>query len=158
MGSTRPSARTARAIALGIALPLVACSPGGEEAPTGLPGIADGGSVLFFTQNATPGLQMEALYRGPVTLDGAGCLRLRFAEGPTAIWPEGFRLAREDAGLLVLDADGRSVGRIGGEFQFSGGTVASLHAGLPVSPEVRAEAQERCPGRYWVVGGILPED
>lgn len=149
---------TARAMAMGLALSLAACSPGGEEAPMGLSGIADGGSVLFFTQNATPGAQMEALYRGPVTLDGAGCLRSRLTEGPTVIWPEGFRLAREHDGLRVLDRDGRTVGRIGREFRLSGGVVASLHAGVPVSPEVRTEAQEHCPGRYWLVGGVMGED
>lgn len=125
-------------------LALVACS-----APTDPD---EAGPVLFLTQNAVPDATMDALFEGRVSLDGAGCLRLDLDGEHTVVWPTGYTLESTDRGLAVRDGEGRVVGHVAGSFRLSGGEVQALHDGIGMDRGEKAEAEIRCPGRYWIVG------
>lgn len=135
-----------------VVLALAACSPDGSADPLRLSRAGGADGTVFLTLDASPGVWMEALAVGPVERDAAGCLRLGGPDRHTVVWPMGFRLAGDGDDLRVVDAGGRVVGPVGGSFRLSGGEVATLHDGLPISEETRAEAEARCPGRYWLVG------
>ena len=104
----------------------------------------------LLSQNAPPLVMMDALYEGRVAADANGCIRLETSDRHTVIWPYQFKLS----GNAVLDADGRTIGTLGGQFKFGGGEVASLNIPL-ISDADRARAGARCPGRFWIVGEIL---
>lgn len=142
-------------VALALALSLGACaSPEGPRASGNEGTVAELQGATLMTHGALPtqdptDLGMDALFRGTVGTDRAGCLRLE--SGQTAIWPAGYDLAARDGGLSVVNAAGEVVGNVGGEFRLGGGEVATLE-GIPViSDEVRSVAEERCPGPYWLV-------
>lgn len=145
------------AVAVLAAFLLASCSPGGDADPTTLSRSGDRDDAVFLTLDATPDAWMDALYEGPVRWDAAGCLRLESSDRHTVVWPVGFDLVRRGGQLRVVDAEGREVGQIGGTFRLTGGEVPSLHDGVPMSAETRAEAERRCPGRYWIVGEVLPD-
>lgn len=161
-GTSRGPSPAARAAATGPrvaatavlgALLLAACSPAGDADPLSLARGSDAaGETVFLTLDATPDAWMEALYEGAVGRDPDGCLRLATADARTVVWPAGFRLAGAEDELRVLDGEGREVGRIGGAIRLTGGEVASLHEGLPMSAAARREAEARCPGRFWLAG------
>lgn len=138
-------------------LPAVVClllagcssSDGAPNAPG--PGLRTA-DVRFFVQTEVPDAVMDALFEGRVILDAAGCPRLGTPDGPTMVWPFGYRLASEDGALVVRDAEGSTVGRIGGSFRLGGGEAPLLHDGIPLDPVDRGEAVEHCPGRYWIAG------
>ena len=111
-------------------------------------------SLVFLTQTAAPDATMTALFTGRIDADAAGCLRLS-SSGETVIWPKGFTSVIRDDDVLVLDADGRVVGQLGGTFRLGGGVVPSLHAGIPVAPADLLRASTSCPGEYWVVGSVV---
>jgi hypothetical protein len=115
---------------------------------------ADLGEVLFLTESQPATFQMEALYKGAVVADAAGCLRLASESAHTVVWPHGFELRRRDGALAVIDPGGREIGRVGGSFTFGGGEVPTLHEGIALSGTQKAVALERCPGRYWIVGEV----
>ena len=127
---------------------LAACTP---VPPTNV----DRDDVIFLTEAAPATVQMEALYKGNVVADGAGCLRLAgTGEQHTVVWPFGFERRTRDGAAQVVDTRGRVVGQIGGAFTFGGGEVPTLHAGIALSDAQRGVALERCPGRYWIVGEV----
>jgi hypothetical protein len=130
---------------------LAACSPSEGTGP-GLTGSENPDATVFLAQNVPPTAVMEALYQGRVNRDAQGCLRVESENGATVIWPYGFTLEARDGGLFVKDDDGRTVGRIGGEFRMGGGFVpAPGYAQL--SARDRALAETRCTSSsYWVVG------
>jgi hypothetical protein len=132
------------------AIPLVmlsACSP---VATT----MVGGDSTLFLTENAPAAVQMEALYRGRVSADASGCIRLETQDVHTVVWPHGFTLRDGANGLAVHDATGRRIGRLGDDFAFGGGEIITLHDGVALPADVRQIALQRCPGRYWIVGAV----
>lgn len=131
---------------------LAGCGRAGEEGDSLLS--LGGGETLFFTQTVVPDAVMDALFQGRVSRDVAGCLRLDLDDRHTVIWPKGFSLDRRPGHLVVLDAGGDAVGRIGGHFRLGGGEVPFLHAGIPLSDADRERAEARCPGRYWIVGEV----
>lgn len=136
------------AISIGVLTTLHACTP---VTPIGV----DAGGVVFLTETAPATVQMEALYKGNVVADAAGCLRLAgTGDHHTVVWPFGFELRAHNGGANVVDTRGRVVGEIGGSFTFGGGEVPTLHDGIALSDEHRALARERCPGRYWIVGEV----
>jgi hypothetical protein len=128
-----------------------ACSPSDGLEPD-LNGGENPEGTIFLAQNVPPEAVMEALYIGKVNRDAQGCLRVEGEGGATVIWPYGFRLQSRSGRLHVLDANGRSIGHIGGEFRMGGGYVPSpVHAHL--SDEDRARANTVCASsHYWVVG------
>lgn len=132
------------------------CSPTGGADPR-LNEADDPAGTLFLTQASPAGAVMEALFEGRVIRDEQGCLRLETGGGErhTVVWPHGFTLRSRAGALYVHDAEGREIGRVGGPFRFGGGEVPSAEW-LDLSAEQRAQAQTRCPGRYWVVGDTDP--
>ena len=122
---------------------------------TALPtGRADVGDVLFLTESQPATLYMDALYKGTVAADAAGCLRLATESAHTVVWPFGFELRPRDGALVVIAPGGREIGRLGGSFTFRGGEIPTLYEGIALSDPQRAAALERCPGRYWIVGEV----
>ena len=141
--------------ALGAAIVLTACGGASQlTGPSPLTG-APGGSVIFLTHSADQNASMSALFEGQIRLDAAGCLRLVSADAGTVIWPKGFTPAGSGGDVVVRDASGRDIGRVGGSFRLGGGFVDSLHAGIPVSSADRQRAAASCPGTYWIVGDVL---
>ncbi len=137
-----------RSILLPILATLAGC-PGPAEVETG-----PDAALLFLVQEGPPNSVMEALYQGRVEVDQAGCFRLDLQpERHTVVWPFGFRLGREKAGLVVLDGDDEAL-RIGDLVRLGGGEVQALPDGL-VAAAMRQAALVRCPGPFWIVGEVL---
>jgi len=135
---------------------LAACSSSDVQGPGDAPSPLAGADadVVFLSQSTDPSVVMAALFEGRVDRDESGCLRVDLPEGHTVIWPAGFTLAEAaDGALRVLNSEGSEVGRVGGRFRLGGGEVAALHEGIPMTEGDRRAARERCPGRYWIVGG-----
>jgi hypothetical protein len=138
----------------------MACVGAACSSPAGPQGGATQGTVVtvdgtvlmtqdeLLTQDPTD-LGMDALFRGIVERDAEGCLRLE--SGQTAIWPSGYDLVSRDGVLTVVDDEGKVVGDVGGEFRLGGGEMADLDGVSIISDDVQAVAEERCPGRYWLV-------
>jgi hypothetical protein len=127
-----------------------ACS-GAEGTAPGLGGGDNPAATVFLTQKAPQDAVMDALYTGKVNRDEQGCLRTESESGALVIWPYGFKLAARSDGLHVQNAQGRSIGRIGGTIRMGGGYVpANSHF---LSDANRALADTRCPStNYWIVG------
>lgn len=112
--------------------------------------------LLFLVQRTPATSVMEALFQGRVEVDQQGCFRLDSEpERPTVVWPFGFRLASDQASLVVLDATGDEVARVGALLRMSGGIVPALPSDEILTPESQAAARARCPGAYWIVGDML---
>lgn len=149
----RAGERIRRAAVLGAVVAGAGCAA--SEDPTAL--LRTGGTeTVFLVQSEVPDAVMDALFQGIVVRDDAGCLRLDTEARPTAVWPAGFSLVAASGGLTVRDAQGAEVGRIGGAFRLGGGNVPDLHDGLPISDATREIGRTRCPGTYWIVGGVYP--
>lgn len=111
--------------------------------------------VLFLVQRSVPNSVMQALYRGRVDIDQAGCLRLAGeSDRHTVVWPHGSRLARDKVSLVVLDRTGREVLRVGHLTGLGGGEVPDVPGTEVLTTEMAEAARARCPGRYWIVGSI----
>jgi hypothetical protein len=136
---------------LALAVALAACSPGDGPGPN-LTGSDNPDATVFLAQNTPPTVVMDALYIGEVNRDGQGCLRVESEDGAVVIWPYGFTLHAYEGGLYVKNAEGRSIGRIGGEFRMGGGYVPSASF-ADLSGADRALAESRCASSYyWIVG------
>lgn len=134
---------------LGTASILTAC-PGPMAVETG-----PDEPVLFLVQRAPAASVMQALYRGRVEIDQAGCLRLAGEpDRHTVVWPFGSRLGRDQASLVVMDDGGHEVLRVGHLAELGGGEVPGEVITEMLSPEMAAAAFERCPGRFWIVGSF----
>lgn len=125
-------------------------SPTGIDPEPTLEIVEDAGVVLM-TQNVIPTATMEALFEGRVVADEDGCLRLDSADGHTVVWPHGYGLSGGIGQVRILDRDGEPVGTVGGEFSLGGGEVTELLEAMGFTADDRARAEERCPGRYWIV-------
>lgn len=112
--------------------------------------------LVFITLPAEPNGHMQALFRGVVVIDAAGCFRLDLAapDNSTVVWPFGATLRPGAGGWTVHEASGRAIGRIGETMTFGGGHVPSLHSGLQFSGSDRTILEARCPGSFWIVGEI----
>ncbi|HEX2211735.1 MAG TPA: hypothetical protein VHG93_28870 [Longimicrobium sp.] len=140
-----------RSILLAASLPLAAACGADLEPEPALNGNQDPDGVVFLAQNEPPVAYMEARYQGLVTRDAQGCLRVQDQDNAVVIWPYGSRLEARGGELVVIAADGREVGRIGGHFEMGGGFVPITAASL--SNADLALARSRCPSdEYWVVG------
>jgi hypothetical protein len=109
-------------------------------------------ATVFLALEAQPTVFMEALFQGTISRDANGCLRAEGSEGATVIWPHGTRLEARGGALAVVDASGRVLGRIGGQFRMAGGYSQAAYHYLSDADTERA--QTRCPGNYWVAGSI----
>lgn len=112
---------------------------------------SDEATTIFLAQNVAPDAVMEALFQGRIARDAQGCLRTTDAESATVIWPYGSRLEARADGPHVVDAAGRDLGPVGGNFRFGGGFVPGV-AHVSLSDADRTLAETRCPGTYFVVG------
>jgi hypothetical protein len=138
-------------LALLAALALPACTPGEGTSP-GLNGAENPDGTVFLAQRSPPGAVMEALYTGKVNRDAQGCLRVEGEGGAVVIWPYGFALEARDGGLYVKNAEGRTIGQIGGDFRMGGGYVPAGSTESFLSDADRARAAA-CPTEsYWIVG------
>jgi hypothetical protein len=135
------------------ALALGACSAD-TSGPAQYSRLPDDGEFLFLVSPIVPNAQMEALFQGPVEADSAGCIRIHPPDAATVVWPRGFSLDRRSSGAWVVDQKGRDVGVLGESFRFSGGEVPFLHQGVGFSPAEALRIQDRCPGRFWIVGEV----
>lgn len=151
----KPATCSVAALAASVILGAAGCSQTADGGPSELLGSSLVEDVVFLTQNAEPEAVMDALFEGRVVLDEAGCLRLDAPDRHTVVWPVGFSLEVEGDDLTVRDDEGRTVGSIGGAFRLGGGEVERLHEGIRMAPSDKTKAEERCPGRYWIVGEAL---
>jgi hypothetical protein len=128
---------------------LAACDPSGS---TGARGnlVDDPSAVVFLAMEAGQDAYMDALFQGRVTSDAQGCLRLETSDRHTVIWPHGYTLEARGSALLVKDGQGREVGAVDGTFRFGGGEVPSLDHVNHLSAATRTQAEQSCPGRYWL--------
>lgn len=136
------------------ALLLGACSSWDTLSPEAL--LTEDG-ILFVVQSEEPNAVMEALFTGRIDADAEGCLRLETDEGggtpgATVVWRPSFSLEESGGSYRVRGPDGQVAGIIGGEFRLGGGFVRTLHDGIPMTDAMRAAAERRCPGDYWLVG------
>jgi hypothetical protein len=137
-------------LALLVALALPACAMD-DEANPGLSSGENPDATVFLTQKTPPGAVMEALYEGKVNRDAKGCLRVE-SEGAVVIWPYGFRLAARDGKLFVENAEGRSIGQIGGDFRMGGGFVPAGNTDTYLSAADQARVAACPTSHYWIVG------
>ena len=160
----RERKRVNTAALAGVAALVAGCSLGTGPGPDGYLEVADhlsvqhDGGLLFLARDHEPGTHMDALFRGRIVTDGAGCLRFQDdLEDPgyavTPVWPVGYRLrVNGDGAATILDGDGRLVGEVGGAFELGGGEVpAEILEDLGFTAADRELAEARCPGRYWIV-------
>jgi hypothetical protein len=146
--------RAGARLACTVCIALAACSPSKGTGPA-LTGNENPDATVFLAQDVPPTAVMEALYQGRVNRDEQGCLRVESEGGATVIWPYGFTLESRGGGLFVNDANGRTVGRVGGEFRMGGGFVHSARH-VHLSARDRTLAETRCAGTsYWVVGEMV---
>jgi hypothetical protein len=129
----------------------VACSSGDSLGPD-LNSGQNLEATVFLALEEQPAAFMDALFQGTVSRDANGCLRAEGSEGATVIWPYGTRLEARGGALVVVDASGRELGRIGGRFRMAGGYSPAAYHYLSAADTERA--QTRCPGTYWVAGSI----
>lgn len=114
---------------------------------------------VFFPQRAQPGSGFDAGVTGKLVVDGADCLRLRdkWGDDTVPLWPPGYELNVGGGSTRVLDARGRTVGRVGGkEITLGGGgvTVGMVKGGL-LDRRTERELLQRCLGDYFLVGDYL---
>ena len=131
---------------------LLACSTAENSSPVATS--IQGSDVVFLTLSRPSTAKMEALFRGSIVADAAGCLRLGDSDGQTVVWPYGYQMTRRGDDLVVIEPPGREIGTIGGQFQLGGGEVSELHGGIELSANDRQRALSACPGRYWIVGDV----
>ncbi len=136
---------------LALTLAFTSCGSPGVSGPTDSL-LTD--KLLFLALAQEPTAHMDALFQGTVVVDDAGCIRLGSDGGSTVVWPHGSRLQSNGAVVRVIAADGREIGRLGGEFRFGGGHVPDLHEGIAVADADRQHAQASCPGDFWITGDI----
>lgn len=141
--------RSGATLALLMALALPGCS--GE----GLLNSGDDQQAVFLVHKTPHANAMDALYEGSVDLDPQGCLRVESSGGVTVvIWPYGFNLRTRSGGLYVENADGRTVGQIGGDFRMGGGQVDAEHVDTYLSQADRTRAEVCHADKYWIANGM----
>jgi hypothetical protein len=109
--------------------------------------------VLVLTQSAGLEWFPEALFRGAVIVDGAGCMRLGFTppDNATVVWPAGSSLWTRGDDLVVRNGEGREVLTVGEAAQFGGGYLAAIDEVSDLDSAQRDAVRDRCPGPYWLV-------
>lgn len=134
-----------RALApLAVVVVAAACS-GAEGTGPNLLGGENPDATVFLTQQAPQDAVMDALYTGKVLRDEQGCLRTESANGALVIWPYGFKLHARLGGLHVENAEGRSIGRIGGNVRMGGGYAPAAYADTYLTDANHTLADTRCP-------------
>jgi hypothetical protein len=108
---------------------------------------------IFFPRAFSAGFEAEGI--GKLVVDGAGRLRLGSGESTAPLWMRGWGLETADGGPRVLDAGGRTVGRVGGKVKLSGGYITDrmVEDDAMVDGRTVRELLERCPGDYVLVSG-----
>lgn len=115
------------------------------------------GELLFLTMRTTPEVHMEALFEGAVVGDAAGCLRLDSPDDATVVWPRGWGFEQRDGTIVILNANGELVARIGEGLRLGGGEVETLPAVLGFTQADRDLAERHCPGKYWIASHVTIE-
>ena len=123
---------------------------GGAPSPeAGSPAAASG--PVHFVQEVRPSTDgKEALNRGVLTLDGAGCLRLG-ESGPVLVWPAEAVLDLTQPGVVrILDGRGGPAVRVGDGVALGGGSFPGdgrPTLSRPLGP---------CAGELWDVDSFEP--
>ena len=116
-------------------------------------GVRPAPHIHFPRQNTRGGeiAQMAALLEGKL-VEVNGCLRVGGREGSLVIWPDGFGAGMQDGKLVVLDASGLIVARVGDRVSMGGGEVSGEYVdGWDlIDPKPLAA----CPGPYWIAGEV----
>jgi len=108
--------------------------------------------VLFPKQLPREGEYLMAELRGRLTLDDAGCLRVRYRGGSVIpVWPLGLKVDATGDGVRILDQKGRIAARVGEGVYMGGGEVQALDDLTSVGDRTAQELRDRCPGTYWLV-------
>jgi hypothetical protein len=90
--------------------------------------------------------------RGRLTLDEAGCLRVRYRGGSaTPVWPPGLEVNATGDGVRILDQKGHIAARVGEGVYMGGGEARALDDLTSVGKRTAQELHDRCPGTYWLV-------
>ena len=133
-------------------LTLAAASAGCQQSatePIALSSLLKGNQLIFVTRAQEPAAYFDALASGIIAPDSAGCLRIAGADGPTVIWPRGYRLELVSSGAEIIDAAGHQVGVLRTRFRLGGGELSTLDQ-VALSDADREVLQAKCPGRYWL--------
>lgn len=114
--------------------------------------------VVFIRQKPTEGMRvvMEALARGKVVVDDAGCIRLESGqpyEGDLIIWPPAYSMRIEGGEIHLIKEDGETLVRAGERVEFGGGQISTPDA--REAYEKHLEIPEKCPGPLWIVGEVV---
>lgn len=159
-----PSVATAAGLAL-VALLVMSCRTG----PAAEGGSAERGQAKMHitrspaTSQSAPGVlfpeqlprekeYLMAELRGRLTLDEAGCLRVRYRGGSvTPVWPPGLKVDVTGDGVQILDQKGRIAARVGEGVYMGGGETRALDDLMSVGERTAQELRDRCPGTYWLV-------
>lgn len=112
--------------------------------------------ILFPRMKSSTG--HDAGIVGTLVADGAGCLRLRggTGDGMVPLWMRGWELKTGGGVPRVLDDQGRTVGRVGGEVALGGSGFPKRMLEDDALVDGRTTIREllaRCPGDYWLVSG-----
>lgn len=131
--------------ALAALFALAACGPepaaaGGEDLP------------VLVRSSIRPDATLQALARGRLHLDAAGCLRVG-ENGPFVIWPRDSRISRTaDGRVQVIDGFSGHAVHVGEEFAVAGagGDAAPTQLMRPVPPACAK-------GEFWLAGPVMSE-
>lgn len=131
-----------------------------SAAPDGSAGTTTPAREVFFPTLIPHSTDLpDALGGGKLIVDGRGCLRLRSVENSaTPLWPPGFELRAGEGGIRVLDGRGRLRAKVGERVVLGGGytTRGRLEeGGAPLEAKTERELFERCPGWYFITGGVV---
>ena len=90
--------------------------------------------VVFIEQKPSDGTRevMEALARGKVVVDDAGCIRLEdsLPDGveDLIVWPPGYSMRTEDGKVHIIKEDGQTLSRVGDRVELGEGRYHFLPA------------------------------
>jgi hypothetical protein len=108
-----------------------------------------------------PNVMMSARFTGKLVIDEEGCLRVAPGgglRGHLPVWPPGYSLSAGGGEMRVLDAQGRSVARVGAEVYMGGGEIRKDESGGG-HEERRSElgVPGKCRGPLWWVVSPVKE-
>ena len=115
--------------------------------------------VVFIEQKSSEGMRavMEALARGKVMVDDAGCIRLesgRAYHGDLIVWPPDYSMQVKGDEILIIKEDGQTLARVGDRVELGGGQV-SFSSGAREAYKKHLKIPEKCTGPLGIVGQVV---
>lgn len=110
---------------------------------------ADPPGTIFIVESQLPGAYYDAMVRGRLVRDGAGCLRLDGAGALTVIWPLGSTIEIRNGEIYVLNREGQQLAKVGDQTEL-GGRHSDTIDRVYLSERDRHLALNHCPGEYWL--------